>query len=330
MLYWSVAVSLALIATGALALSAPASAAPLPQLWTACFSEEGGSGANECDGPGGIAADPNTPGHVYVADSSNNRINEFNAWGAFVKSWGWGVRDGSLEPQTCGPEATPPSASCQKGIAGPRGGQLGAGAVAVDSAGDVYVIDAGNHRIQKFGPDGGFLRAWGGGVVSGGATGSGDLNGTTTVSNLVATDKAFRVGQTVTSSDGGIPAGTTITNVTTGLAATLTLSQPATTTQSGVTLTAARGQRQRADQRGAGDRALKPHRRHLHPHRPGPPGPSPPTPPPRSPTTRRRRPCRRSSRAPGAWRATSRSPVLPAAPIRSSSKAPWPTPMSPS
>ena len=48
-------------------------------------------------------------------------------------------------------------------------------------------------------------------MVSGGATGTGDLNGTTTVSNLVATDKAFRVGQTVTSSDGGIPAGTTIT-----------------------------------------------------------------------------------------------------------------------
>ena len=118
--------ALALAALAANLVAAPsAQAAPLPQFWTTCFSEEGGSGANECDGPGGIAADPDTPGHVYVADSSNNRINEFNAWGAFVKSWGWGVRDGSLEPQTCGPEATPPSASCQKGIAGPRGGQLG-------------------------------------------------------------------------------------------------------------------------------------------------------------------------------------------------------------
>jgi hypothetical protein len=231
------------VALAALALPAAALAAPLPQLWTACFVEESGfqgeSGANQCNIPGGIAADPNVPGHVYVDDGFNDRINEFDAWGAFVKAWGWGVRDGSLEAQTCGPEATPPSESCQEGISGPQGGQLGAGALAVDSAGDVYVT--GDRRIQKFGPGGGFLRAWGGGVVSGGATGTGDLNGTATVSNLVATEKAFRVGQTVTSSDGGIPAGTTVTEVTTGPTATLTLSQPATTTQSGVTLSAAEG-----------------------------------------------------------------------------------------
>ncbi|MDQ3936113.1 MAG: 6-bladed beta-propeller, partial [Actinomycetota bacterium] len=34
--------------------------------------------------------------------------------------------------------------------------------VAVDGYGDVYVLDTRNDRVQKFSPDGGFLRAWGG------------------------------------------------------------------------------------------------------------------------------------------------------------------------
>ena len=31
----------------------------------------------------------------------------------------------------------------------------------MDSAGNVYVVDSFNHRIQKFGPDGSFLLKWG-------------------------------------------------------------------------------------------------------------------------------------------------------------------------
>jgi sugar lactone lactonase YvrE len=34
-------------------------------------------------------------------------------------------------------------------------------AIAVDGAGDLYVLDSGNHRIQKFGPDGKFLASLG-------------------------------------------------------------------------------------------------------------------------------------------------------------------------
>ena len=33
--------------------------------------------------------------------------------------------------------------------------------IAVDGAGDLYVLDTGNHRIQKFGPDGTFLASFG-------------------------------------------------------------------------------------------------------------------------------------------------------------------------
>jgi len=49
---------------------------------------------------GGLAADPSS-GHIFLSELGNNRISEYTAWGEFVKSWGWGVRDGSPEPQIC-------------------------------------------------------------------------------------------------------------------------------------------------------------------------------------------------------------------------------------
>ncbi len=39
--------------------------------------------------------------------------------------------------------------------------------IAVDGAGDVYVVDSGNQRIQKFDMDGNFLLTWGFGVATG-------------------------------------------------------------------------------------------------------------------------------------------------------------------
>ena len=256
---------LALAALAANLVAAPsAQAAPLPQFWTACFSEEGGSGANECDRPVGLDADPDTPGHVYVADLSNNRINEFDAWGAFVKSWGKGVRDGSFGPQTCGPGRRPPARVARRGSTAPAAGELSAArALAVNSSGNVYVNEAGNNRIQKFQPNGQFLMAMGKDVVASGpgdasndevqeltiaagegsfvltyngfgeefdaaAAGRGDLSaGSPTVTNVttIGRPKKFAVGQTVVGE--GVPAGTTIISVD---ADTLTLSAAATET----------------------------------------------------------------------------------------------------
>ncbi|RXL75514.1 6-bladed beta-propeller, partial [Citrobacter sp. AAK_AS5] len=72
--------------------------------------------------PLGIAAD--SSGLVYVADSRNNRIQVFNASGAFVTAWGaFGTANGQFDLPSD---------------------------IAIDSLGNVYVADAGNHRIQKF------------------------------------------------------------------------------------------------------------------------------------------------------------------------------------
>jgi DNA-binding beta-propeller fold protein YncE len=146
-------------------LPASAAAATPELLWQVPDNGEAGSGAGQLDNPEGIAADPSS-GHVYVADYHNVRIDEFDAWGQFVKAWGWGVRDGAAELQTCGPKATPPSVTCLKGIAGSGPGQFAnsKGGIAVDVTGNIYAGDMDNHRLQKFDSEGNFLLMIGGEV----------------------------------------------------------------------------------------------------------------------------------------------------------------------
>jgi len=151
-----------------LAFPAGASAAA-PELVVRIFNDQvaAGSGAGELDWPSAIVADPDT-GHVFVSEGGNDRISEYTAWGLFVKSWGWGVLDGSPELQICGPaepEAEPPPALCRRGIEGGGAGQLlRAAGIAMDPAGDLYVFERANLRVQKFSPDGEFLLMFGGKV----------------------------------------------------------------------------------------------------------------------------------------------------------------------
>ena len=93
---------LGLIGASAMSPSRAAAEAEPRILWQggeSCgvFSAECGfkaaEGSVETLIPRGIAADPIT-GHVFVADMANQRVVEFDAWGQFVKAWGWGVRDG--------------------------------------------------------------------------------------------------------------------------------------------------------------------------------------------------------------------------------------------
>ena len=174
------AVRLALIAALSLFLCLPLgahAAEPPPLLWQAPSSGVGGAGPNQIANPRGIAADPQT-GHVYIADAVNHRINEFDAWGVFVKAWGWGVRNGASELQVC-----TAATGCQQGTAGSGPGQLNLPlGIAVDIAGDVYVHELENFRVSKFSSDGDFLLTIGGEVnktTSGNVcvAGSGDVCG---------------------------------------------------------------------------------------------------------------------------------------------------------
>jgi len=170
-------VAVALAACLAVFVSAGTAQAAMPKLWKAgencgdvqkLAENKCGSDVGETYSPRGVAADP-ASGHLYVADTRNRRIDEFTAWGGFVKAWGWGVRDGKAELQSCGPEAVPPSASCLRGLKGAGTGQLEeAVQIAVGSEGNVYVGDASASRVQEFDAEGNFLLAFGRDVVASG------------------------------------------------------------------------------------------------------------------------------------------------------------------
>jgi tripartite motif-containing protein 71 len=123
-----------------------------------------GSQAGQFVEPFGIAVRRDT-GDIYVLDTNDHRIERFSKNGVFQFAWGWGVADGKTPgPQFC-------RRRCFAGLAGAGAGELAfAEGVAIDndpssaSHGDVYVGDIGNHRVEKFSPDGRFLLTFGTGV----------------------------------------------------------------------------------------------------------------------------------------------------------------------
>src|SRR5512136_3396675 len=97
-----------------------------------------GTGNGQFYNPAGVAVSGTT---VYVADSFNHRIQKFavdSVTATFVISWGTTGITGTANSQFNTPSA-----------------------VAVDSAGYVYVADTNNHRIQKFDSDGNYIAQWG-------------------------------------------------------------------------------------------------------------------------------------------------------------------------
>ena len=99
----------------------------------------GGTGSGEFSSPRGIAVDD--LGHVYVADHDNNRVVKLSPTGRFMARWGRNHGDGT--PGSGNGEFRVPYT------------------IALDGAGDIYVTDVLNHRIQKFGPTGRFIARYG-------------------------------------------------------------------------------------------------------------------------------------------------------------------------
>jgi tripartite motif-containing protein 71 len=103
--------------------------------WLAVFGKPGGPVSGFGTGPGefklpyGCAVD--RQGHLWVADTSNNRVVELTTGGTFVRNWGANTGDGT-------PGAGP----------GEFEEPYNAGS---DCAGNVYVSDEHNHRVQVFG-----------------------------------------------------------------------------------------------------------------------------------------------------------------------------------
>ena len=101
------------------------------------FGPHGSGNGQFSEGPGGLAVDQET-GDVYALDIGNNRVQHFDADGNYLS---------------------------QFGSSGSGAGQLNVASfpspqIAFDqSAGSVYVADAGNNRIQKYAADGTFVES---------------------------------------------------------------------------------------------------------------------------------------------------------------------------
>jgi len=95
-------------------------------------------------------------GDVYVVDTYNNRVQQFDAGGNFIRTWGWGVADGSSAFQTC-------TSTCQAGVGGSGDGQFDTPqGIAIDqSDGSVYVVDGNNARVEKFTSAGAYVSQFG-------------------------------------------------------------------------------------------------------------------------------------------------------------------------
>jgi Divergent InlB B-repeat domain len=192
-----------------------------------------------------VGIDVDGAGHVYVPDSATGVVNEYDATGALVQTFG---------PNPGGSPVNDPSD------------------VAVDSAGSLYVADRASSAVNEaqtvnlHGATGGTFRLGFDGEHTGFvftgdthfatgtadvnrvtgtanrtllATGTGDVtSGSTTITNVATTTGTFTAGDSISSgtNQSFIPFGTTITAINGG-AGTITLSKAARSTGTGKALT---------------------------------------------------------------------------------------------
>jgi tripartite motif-containing protein 71 len=143
-----------------------------------------GTGPGEFDGPGGIATDGQ--GNVYVSDFYNHRVQRFDATGWLLDEWGGeGRRSGRFRYPTGivvsdrGEMFVADAFNHRVQVFTREGrylrqwGGIGFGIgggwpgwfrlakeIALDGAGNIYVVDSFNGRLQKFATDGDLLAVW--------------------------------------------------------------------------------------------------------------------------------------------------------------------------
>jgi len=106
---------------------------------------ESGTGNGQFDRPVGIAID--SSGNLWVVDSDNDRVQKFNSEGKYISQFGGHAELAHLEEKGEGAKANGK-------FWGPEG-------IAIDSSGNLYVVDYYNHRVQKFNSKGEYLNQFG-------------------------------------------------------------------------------------------------------------------------------------------------------------------------
>jgi RHS repeat-associated protein len=113
-----------------------------------------GSAAGQFNSPGGEAIDAH--GNVWVADTGNNRVEEFSEAGSFVEAIGFGVSKGEGKFEIC-------TSGCRAGIAGSGSGQFHEPGGVASYSGTLYVVDRANGRVEEFNEKGEYIGGFGAG-----------------------------------------------------------------------------------------------------------------------------------------------------------------------
>jgi sugar lactone lactonase YvrE len=114
-----------------------------PEASAFAFLWRSTGGPDGLDQAYGLGIDPD--GNVWVAEGNADRFQIIAPDGTYLETWGTpGSGDGEFEF-----------------LSAESAYDRAYGDIAFDAAGNLYVADTGNFRVQKFAPDRTFLRSWG-------------------------------------------------------------------------------------------------------------------------------------------------------------------------